>query len=147
MTNRGVSGMLLILVTVSLSPGEQGSPAQRLRDEIVAQERAGLDALKTGDLKAFANSTAAEAIFVDAQGPAGKAEVMKNVAGFRLSDYTMSDIRFVPLSADSGLLVYQMAETGTSHGKDFTAKVNVSALWLKRGGKWLCVFTQETGAK
>jgi ketosteroid isomerase-like protein len=146
MTNRGVSGAL-ILLTVSLAPGQQGTAAQALRDEIVAQERAGLDALKTGDLRAFADSTAEEAIFVDAQGPAGKAEVMKNVAGFRLGGYTMSDIRFVPLSADSGLLVYRLAETGTSHGKDFTAKVNVSVLWLKRGGKWLCLFTQETGAK
>jgi ketosteroid isomerase-like protein len=115
-----------------------------LRDEIVAQERAGLDALKTGDLKAFGDSTADEAVFLDASGPAGKAEVMKNLAGFRLTGFTMSDIRFVPLSRDSGLIVYRLAESGTSHGKDFNGKVNVSALWMKRSGKWVCLFSQET---
>jgi uncharacterized protein (TIGR02246 family) len=154
MTNSGASkGALLILLAVACGPA-QPTPKQAasargdaLRDEIAAQERAGLDALKTGDLTAFANSTADDAIFVDAAGPAGKAEVLKNTTNFRLSDYTMSDVRLVRLSRDSGLIVYRLAESGTSHGKEFTAKVNVSSLWLKRAGKWVCVFSQETGAK
>jgi hypothetical protein len=73
--------------------------------------------------------------------------VVKNVAGFRLSDYTMTDVRFVALSADSGLIVYRLAESGTSHGKEFAAKVHVSSLWLRQGGRWLCMFSQETAAK
>lgn len=59
----------------------------------------------------------------------------------------MSDIHFVPLSADSGLIVYHLEESGTSHGKQLHAAVHVSALWAKRGGKWVCVFGQETEAK
>jgi len=59
----------------------------------------------------------------------------------------MDDVRFVPVSADSGLIVYTLTESGTSHGKEFAAKVNVSALWLKRDGKWLCAFSQETAAR
>ena len=150
---RASKGAVLILLAAACGHAQQPhkrAPSARgdaLRDEIVAQERAGLDALKTGDLTAFANSTADDAVFVDAAGPAGKAEVLKNTANFRLSDYTMSDVRFVPLSRDSGLIVYRLAESGTSHGKEFTGKVNVSSLWLKRGGKWVCVFSQETGAK
>jgi ketosteroid isomerase-like protein len=137
-------------LTVSLSFA-QSDPAiggtDALKDEIVAQERAGLEALKTGDLTAFANSTADDAIFVDAAGPAGKEQVMKNVAGFRLREYSITDIRFVALSADSGLIAYRVAESGTSHGKDFAANVFVSALWVRRGGKWMCVFSQETAAR
>jgi hypothetical protein len=59
----------------------------------------------------------------------------------------MTDVRFVALSADSGLIVYRIAETGTSHGREFAARVLVSSLWAKRGGKWMCVFSQETAAK
>jgi hypothetical protein len=148
-------GALLILLAVACGYARQpqaqstgaDTRADALRDEIAAQERAGLEALKTGDLTAFGNSTAEEAVFVDAAGPAGKAEVMKNVANFRLTDFTMSDIRLVPLSRDSGLIVYRLAESGTSHGKEFNAKVNVSSLWVKRAGKWVCMFSQETGAK
>ncbi|HYW38005.1 MAG TPA: nuclear transport factor 2 family protein [Terriglobales bacterium] len=132
-------------------PGEtapaSGSRPDALREQIVPQERAGLDALKTGDLTAFAASTADDAIFVDAHGPATKAEVMEHTAEFGLHDYTMADVRFIPLSADSGLIIYTLSESGTSHGKEFSARVHVSALWLKRQGKWVCAFSQETGAR
>ena len=148
MTNFGMARLVLLgLLTAGLGSAQQEVRTDALRDEIVAQERAGLDALKTGDLTAFANSTADDAVFVDAAGPASKEQVMRNVAGFRLSDYSMSDVRFVALSADSGLIVYRIAETGTSHGKEFTAKAIVSSLWVRRGGKWMCMFSQETATK
>ena len=123
------------------------SSADALRDQVIAQERAGLDALKTGDLTTFGASTAEDAIFVDAHGPATKAEVMEHTAAFRLNDYTMAEVKFIPLSAESGLIVYTLAESGNNHGKDFSARVHVSSLWLKRSGKWLCEFSQETGAR
>jgi ketosteroid isomerase-like protein len=121
--------------------------AQGLKEEIVAQERGGLEALKMGDVAAFGATIAEDAVFVDASGPAGKAQVVKNVAGFRLRDFSMSDIKFMALSADAGLIVYVMDETGTSHGKEFSAKVYVSSVWSKRSGNWLCEFSQETAAR
>ena len=139
--------MIVLTIAVVGTAAAQQTAADALRDTIVAQERAGLDALKLGDVKAFADATADDAVFVDAAGTATKAEVVKNVQGFHLTDYTMSDIRFVPLSKDSGLIVYRMTETGSSHGHDFTAKVVVSSIWAKRGGKWLCEFSQETAAR
>ena len=141
------SRIVLVLMTAALGQAQQVKKVPALQEEIVAQERAGLDALKPGDIAAFAGATADDAVFVDAAGPAGKADVVKHVADFRLTDYTMSDIRFVRLSADSGLIVYRIADSGTSHGKEFTAKVYVSALWARRGGKWVCLFSQETAAK
>lgn len=142
--------VLLGLLTVGLGPARQNPPqaaTDALRDEIVAHERAGLDALKTGDLTDFANSTADDAVFVDAAGAASKEQVMKNVGGFQLGDYSITDVRFVALSADSGLIVYRLAESGTSHGKQFAAKVIVSSLWARRGSKWMCLFSQETAAR
>jgi Domain of unknown function (DUF4440) len=118
-----------------------------LRDQVVASERAELDALKSGDITAFSDLIADEAVFVDAAGPAPKSEVVKHVAEFRLSDYTMSNRQFIPLSPSSGLLVYRTAETGTSHGKNFSANVLISAIWARRNGKWVCLFSQETAAK
>ena len=133
--------ILLILLAAGLGY------AQGLREEIVAQERGGLEALKTGDIAAFGNTIAEDAVFVDASGPAGKAQVVKNVAGFRLREFAMTDIKFVPLSADTGLIVYVMDEAGASHGKEFSAKVHVASVWSKKSGKWLCEFSQETAAR
>jgi hypothetical protein len=118
-----------------------------LEQQIVAKEREGLDALKTGNVEIFANLTAEEAVFVDAAGLATKAEVMKNVAGFTLTDYSTEDVRFVPLSKASGLISYKIHEKGVSHGHEFTAQAYVSSIWAQRAGKWFCLFSQETAAR
>src|SRR5580700_5076788 len=120
---------------------------ESLKQQIVAKEREGLDALKIGNVEAFANLTAEEAVFVDAAGLATKAEVVKNVAGFTLTEYSMEDVRFVPLSAESGLISYKIHEKGVSHGHEFTAQAYISSIWADRAGKWVCLFSQETAAR
>jgi|SRR5580658_2300995 hypothetical protein len=118
-----------------------------MQSKVLVAERQGLDYLKTGNLAEFAASTADEAVFVDAHGPADKAQVVKNTSAFRLDDYTIEDVRFVPLSSKSGLITYKLTESGTSHEKQFSAKVYVSSIWEERKGKWLCLFSQETAAR
>ncbi|MGA9474825.1 MAG: nuclear transport factor 2 family protein [Terriglobales bacterium] len=114
---------------------------------MVTQERAGLDVLKTGESAPFNASIAEEAVFVDAHGPATKAEVVEHTAAFRLHDYSMTDVRFVRLGTDSGLIVYTLTESGASHGHDFSARVYVSSIWAKRDGQWKCLFSQETAGR
>jgi hypothetical protein len=118
-----------------------------LRDQIVAKERQELDTLKSGDYAEFAALLADEAVFVDAHGSAGKEEVVKQTSNVRLAEYSIDGVRFVPLSSTSGLITYTLSERGSSHGKDFSARVHVSALWTQRAGKWVCLFSQETAAR
>jgi ketosteroid isomerase-like protein len=127
----------------------QGSndAGKALEQQIVAKEREGLDALKTGDLKRFGDLTADDAVFVDPHGPASKAQVMKNVAGFSLTDYQMDDVSFVQISPAAGLISYKIAEKGVSHGKEFAVQVYVSSVWAQRGNQWLCLFSQETAVR
>ena len=116
-----------------------------LESQIVAKEREGLEDLKNGQVEAFGALTADDAVLVDAQGPASKEQVLKNVAGFRLTEYSMEDIKFVPISATAGLISYKITERGNSHGHDFSAQAYVSSVWAKRGNAWVCLFSQETG--
>jgi hypothetical protein len=121
--------------------------ADALQQQIVSKVREELECLKTGDLKQFVDLLADNAIFVDDHGAASKSEIVKHTAEFRLTAYTMDDLKFVRLSATSGLISYKILEKGNSHGKEFTAQVYVSALWAERGGKMVCAFSQETAAK
>jgi ketosteroid isomerase-like protein len=136
----------LLFLTAAIT-GYAQQQNKGLQDQIVAQERAEIEAVKMGDMAAFANFLAEDVVLVDSHGPAGKAEVLQHTADFHLRDYTMSDVKFIAISPDSGLIVYRLAESGTSHGKDFSVNVHVSALWAKRSGKWVCVYGQETAAK
>jgi hypothetical protein len=124
---------------------ESKNERNTMEEQIIAKEREGLDALKTGNLELFGNLTADEAVLVDAHGPATKAEVLKNVAGFTLTEYSMEGTKFVPISPEAGLISYKITEKGVSHGREFTAQAYVSSVWTQRGKRWLCLFSQETG--
>ncbi len=115
-----------------------------LQDQILAKEREELDALKTGNIAAFANLLADEAVFLNSHGASNKAEVVQHIADLKLLDYSMEDVRFVPVAPKTGLIVYKLTQKGASNGKEFTGKANVSALWSEREGKWVCLFSQET---
>jgi hypothetical protein len=118
-----------------------------IEQQVIASEKEGLDALKAGNLELFGNLTADDAVFVDAHGAASKADVLKNVAGFKLAEYSMEDVKFVSISSKSGLITYKISEKGVSHGKEFSVQSWISSIWTKRGGKWMCQFSQETGAR
>jgi len=133
----------LLLSRSKAAFGENAS----LEQQVVAKEREGLDALKAGDVGHFGELTADDAIFVDAQGPATKAQVLQNVVGFRLTDYAIENVHFVKISPDSGLIAYKITEKGLSHGKEFAVQVYVSSIWTQRENKWLCLFSQETAAR
>jgi ketosteroid isomerase-like protein len=118
-----------------------------LQEQVVAKEREELDALKSGDHQAFANLIAEEAIFLDPRGHGTKAEVVEHASDFRLIDYVMENIKFVPVGSDSGVVAYKLTQRGNAHGHEFTSVVYASALWTKRGSKWVCLFSQETPAR
>jgi ketosteroid isomerase-like protein len=144
----GVLSLLRPLPAAAASPGRTQDTAthdQSLEQQVISAERAGLDALKSGNLEQFAALTADDAILVDAQGPANKAQVMKNVAGFKLTDYLMEDVKFLAVSPNTGLVSYKITEKGVSHGKEFAAQAYISSVWTHRGTQWLCLFSQETG--
>jgi len=164
--NRGFGWIALavMVVTGALAAGRAGAPAAAaagraletspgnskeaaMEEQITVKEREGLDALEAGNLEAFGKLTAEDAVFVDAHGAASKEQVMKNVGGFKLTEYSMDGVKFLPLSSKSGLISYKVQEKGVSHGKEFSAQAYVSSIWGKRGKEWVCLFSQETTAR
>ena len=143
----------VIAVSIGIGAGaartkRDSAPAQQsLQDKVVGKERQGLEALKDGKVQEFAELTADEAVFLDDHGSATKAEVVQHVGNFKLIDFSMDEIKFVPLSDRAGVVAYKLTEKGSSHGREFNAVVYASAVWTERNGKWLCLFSQETPAK
>ncbi len=135
-------------------PQMTGNGGDSNRDGIIESAKAALDALKAGNLEAYGASMTDDGLYVDASGILRKPEVLKSLAGVKVTDYTMSDLRFVPDSADNGVISYTLTETGTKDGKPFTAKKYVSSAWEGGGAggggfgrRFVCVFSQETPAK
>ena len=137
----------LSLMHPRLSASAVDAKPNALREQIISKEREELDSLKAGDMKAFASLIADDAVFLDPHGSAGKDEVVKQSSAFKLLEYSMEDVKFVPISPKSGVIAYKLVEKGASHGKEFSAQVYASAVWTQRGDKWVCLFSQETPAR
>jgi len=147
MKNRIFLIVSLATVGTALIVAHSSSDPDAVRQKVVSKEREELEAVKRGDSATFAGLIAEDAVFVDPRGTAGKAEVVQNTAEFKLLEYSMDDIRFVPVSPKSGLVAYRLTEKGVSHGRDFSGQVHASALWTEREVEWVCIFSQETPAR
>jgi ketosteroid isomerase-like protein len=142
-----ISIIALVVLSGLLLVPARSRPVDSLQQQIVAKEREELDAVKTGDIKAFASLIAHDAVFVDARGTDGKENVVKHTADFKLLEYSMENVQFVALSEKSGVIAYKLQEKASAHGHDFTATIYASAIWVERDSKWVCVFSQETTAR
>jgi hypothetical protein len=59
----------------------------------------------------------------------------------------MEDIHFIPLTDNSGIVIYKLTQKASAGGREFTSVVHSSATWVQRDGKWVSVFSQETPAR
>jgi uncharacterized protein (TIGR02246 family) len=72
------------------------------------------------------------------------AELLKALSDYQFSEYTISALRVKPLTQDVALASHHATINGTYQGREVPSPVQVTTVWVKRGGKWLEAFYQET---
>jgi len=78
------------------------------------------------------------------EGPLDRAGQLKSLPDIQLTEYAAGKLKVVPLTKDAFLVTYPLAVKGNYKGKELPAKVFASAVWVRRDGKWLEAFYQET---
>lgn len=71
-------------------------------------------------------------------------EALKTLPDLKLSEYTPGKMKITPLGPDAALVTYPLTMKGTFKGKDVPTKSFASAVWVRKGGKWLESYYQET---
>jgi uncharacterized protein (TIGR02246 family) len=77
-------------------------------------------------------------------GPRTGAEQLAALADLKLAEYSTGKRKTAPLGKDAVLITYELTQKGTFKGKEVPRRNFVSAVWVKRDGRWLEVFYQET---
>ncbi len=118
-------------------------------EKIIDLEKQGWEAIKNKDWNAFGSLLSEDFVNVDDDGiTTGRSEVVKLTSNLNLTDYSLEESKVVMLSKDVALLTYKATEKGSSKGQDLPSKpFYMSSAYVKRGGKWVNVFFQETLAK
>lgn len=71
----------------------------------------------------------------------------QEIAAAPIGDYSLTEVRAVPLGPDSALVNYLADVDVPSNGSPMRVKFVVGEIWLKRSGQWKCRYYQATLAK
>ena len=122
---------------------ESASPA--LASEILINEKAVWQAAKLRNMRRFAELVADDARMVFTSGVMTKQEYMQAVGKRTITDYLLENFQVFMPAEGTVITLYQATVSGTSNGKLFpTTTLRESSVWIKRAGKWVAVWNQET---
>ncbi len=124
----------------------QGASDERLLAELTALERASWEATLKDDKEFFRTYMAPEFKGFFADGTvAGREEFIRNMDDFHLVKYSMGEVSMLRINENAVMVLYRAGFEGLHKGKPLAQSgVESSSLYVRRDGKWLEIFYQET---
>ena len=121
------------------------TPAGPTQADIEAKERQVYEAIKSKNWDAFAGMLSDDFVIVNRDGVMAKAAMLGDMKKYDLTEYTLSDFRFLKVDADLAVITYTETEKSTYDGHASDGKpVRASSAWVNRGGKWVAAYHQES---
>jgi hypothetical protein len=122
---------------------------------ITDQEKQIWETIKSKNGEAFGNMLADDFVYISSDGIYDKAGTIKGIKEFDATDVSFSDWKVVAIDADAAVVTYLIKMTApmtpnakpapmTPNAKPAPMSLRASSVWVKRGGKWLGIFHQDT---
>lgn len=128
----------------------QSPEIAKLRDELMALEKASWDYMRDKNFDGMRNFLADDGLLIFNDG----ARYNKRETLALMQDFALLDLQIEPtyavreISPDVANLIYRATYTSTfKGGKPETVSVRASSIYVRRAGKWWSVFYQETPMK
>ncbi|MCU1283963.1 MAG: hypothetical protein JWO13_313 [Acidobacteriales bacterium] len=116
-------------------------------DSFQMMEQGFWKAWKNRDVKPFAQHLSPDAIMIDDNGIAERADILKSIGGCDVKNYSLSDFKLTKVDSDAALLTYKVTSVdATCGGKKVPENILAASLFKKVGGTWTELFHQETAA-
>jgi ketosteroid isomerase-like protein len=113
--------------------------------DIIALSAAWDTALTANDAEAVARFMADEWVYVGPRGATPKASIVGWIASGQLQHFTMQMLGEprVVIHGDTALMTARKASSGSWDGKGYTTDEWLSEVYLRTGGRWLCVLSHR----
>lgn len=149
MTNKLLGATLLVAVGATMLFAQTGTKSGKhaaAEQNIQKSETSLWQAWKDHDSKPFEEHLTADSINVVGSVERGKANILKAISSpdCQVTGFSLSDFDYSWLDKKSVIVTYQAAQDASCNGKKIPAKVNASSVWVKRGGRWMTAFHQES---
>jgi hypothetical protein len=150
-------GLFALFIMVSITSAQSANRSQQPRPSVqdkhsgediaVRRERQAWEALKTKDYRTYVQLLAEDFVDVLPGGIITKSEEEKGIVQLTVDDYKWEGLRVVHFSPDVTLLVYKATQKASFGRQPVPTPTWNSSLWIKRNGRWLNAFIQETKAE
>lgn len=120
-----------------------------LKEQLVKLEKQSWKAWKDHDGKFFENFLSDDHVELGFGGASDKKQVVAGVASgeCEVRDYSLDSFALRMLGREAAILTYHETQETTCHGIAVPSPCWVSSLYMKRDGRWLNVFYQQTQAR
>ena len=136
------------------TPGAPSQPAAAqgagdVKQTLIDLEKGAWEAWKKKDGNYFETFLTDDTVQVNAAGVARKAQIVKGIGSSdcEVRGYTTDGFDLVMLNPDTALLTFSATQDATCGGAAEPSPVWASTVFVRRGGKWLAAFHQETPAQ
>lgn len=119
-----------------------------MEKSLMDMEKQAWTAFGKGDSKFFEGFLSDDSMLVDGSGASGKTESVKMIAGkpCTLNSFNFNNFKVTMLNTNTALVTYDATQNGMCGTMAMPAKVYASSVYVKRKGKWLAAFHQESAA-
>ena len=116
-----------------------------VEDDILAISAAWDAALVANNAGVVASFMADDWVYVGPTGATPKTDIIGWIASGRLAHHTMQMVSpaRVAVHGDTVIVTARKASTGAWEGVAYAADEWISEVYVRRGGKWLCVLSQK----
>jgi uncharacterized protein (TIGR02246 family) len=126
-----------------------GQGAGDVKQALIDLEKGAWEAWKKKDGKYFESFLSDDTVQVSPAGVTRKAQIVKGIVASTcdVKGYEMDGFDVVMLNPDTALLTFSATQDATCGGAAEPSPVWASTVFVRRGGKWLAAFHQETPAQ
>ena len=114
---------------------------------VIARERQTWEAIKAKSSKGLGSLMTDDYLYVSDDGIFDKQTTTKGVSQNNMKEATLSDFKMVIINEDAAVVTYLVLWQGTRDGKPLVTKVRASSALVKRGGRLLTAYHQDTAAR
>lgn len=141
--------IMVIAIAASLTAFGQTKTSKdkgnSVETQIIALEKSGWEAWKNKNSSWFETNLTDDALFVSSDGVANKSQIVEFMgSACEIKSYSLDNFEFLTLDKNSALITFTAMQDGMCSGKTIPANVRASAIYAKRGGKWLLVYYTDT---
>ena len=138
--------VLVMISSVFIIGQTTTSKNNSLQEQLVAMEKQAWESWKTRNGSFFQTFLSEDSISVGSTGVDNKSAIVKFIGSpmCEIKSYSMDNLQMIMTDKKTAILTYKAMQDGTCEGKTLPALVWATSMYVKRGGKWVSNFHQET---